>query len=103
MSKHTLPNRQPDASRPNNQENDMNDLSLWIYDSGCTTDEIRTGVLAAVESLAAAGITAEAALAASLARASGEDFDASSADAFDEAERCALIASNAPAGSLAAA
>lgn len=80
------------------------DQALWIYDSGCSTDEIAVGVAAAHQSLETASVTAADALAASLAKASDEPFNAAHADAWDDAERAALIACNAgPAGSLAAA
>lgn len=82
----------------------MNDQPLWIYDSGLNTSEIETGVAAAVESLSKAGVSAESALAASLARANDEPFNSAHADAWDEAERAALVTANAgERASLAAA
>lgn len=73
----------------------MTDQPLWIYDAECNTASIELGVAAAKASLAAAGVTAAQALAADRARANGDDYDPAHLDAWDYAERAALIASGA--------
>lgn len=79
------------------------DASLWISDSGRGTAAIEVGVLAARESLAKAGVSAKQGLIANLARADGHAYDEAHADAWDEAERMALIACDAgPFGCLTA-
>lgn len=64
----------------------MRSITMWITDSGASTEEIERGVAAAEALLAERGLTPEAAFAASLAAAEGEPHDAAHAQAWCDAE-----------------